>query len=114
MRNVNPSSQSSRPDRGSPPSEQPGDQWLVPLPRWGRPKQWYLVGAGGATLSIGAAALAGIPDLPAVIDFLIRPLASIGLSALFGGIGIGVTKSRLAQGSETRKRHETGDRQQDV
>ena len=70
------------------------DDPVSPVPRWGTPKQWYLLGLLGFVAWIGLAALAGFAPPEPVADFVLRPLGMLGCGLFFAGFGIGVTKSR--------------------
>ena len=63
------------------------------LPRWGTPRQWYWLGFLGLVVSLGAAVLLGF-GVAAIVEWFVHPVGSFGLLLFFGGLGIGVTKSR--------------------
>jgi hypothetical protein len=75
------------------PNRMTRDDGSSAVPRWGTPRQWYLVGLVGLIIWLGTAALS-ILQLPEVVDFLLRAVGMLGPLLFFGGLGIGVTKSR--------------------
>lgn len=75
------------------------------VPRWGTPKQWYLLGLVGLAVWLGTAALTGF-ELPAVLDFLLRAAGMLGPLLFFGGFGIAVTKSRQRDRQKAANRND--------